>query len=94
MSKPRRRTRATPCHADIDSAWKQALQVLLPDFLDLVHPDLYAALDWSRPVEFLDKEITRYGRKGRRAADLLANVPRLDEADLTAWLAAHATASR
>src|SRR3712207_8608317 len=33
MSRSRRRTRATPRHADIDGAWKQALQVLLPDFL-------------------------------------------------------------
>ncbi len=69
MPQPRRR--------DADTAWKQALQALLPDFLALVHPEFHAAIDWQRPAAFLDKElqaITRQGRKGRRAVDLLASV--------------------
>jgi hypothetical protein len=90
MSRPGRRTRATPRHADVDGAWKQALQVLLPDFLALAHRDLHAALDWSQPITFLDKElqaITRRGRKGRRAVDLLASVHRLGGGEQ--WLLVH-----
>jgi len=90
MSQTRRRTRATPRHADIDGAWKQALQALLADFLALVHADLHAALDWSIMPTFLDKElqaITRRGRKGRRAVDLLASVRRMDGVEQ--WLLIH-----
>jgi hypothetical protein len=75
---------------DADTAWKQVLQALLPDFLALVHADLHAAIDWQRPVTFLDKElqaITRQGRKGRRAVDLLASVWRCDGAEQ--WLLVH-----
>ena len=49
---------------DADGAWKQALQRLLPDFLALVHPNLHAALDWSQPATFLDKELQTIIRKG------------------------------
>ena len=83
--------RATRTHrTDADSAWKQVLQVLLPDFLALVHPALHAALDWSQPATFLDKElqaITRQGRKGRRAVDVLASVRRNDGAEQ--WVLVH-----
>lgn len=75
---------------DADAAWKRVLQVLLPDALALVHPELHAAIDWQRPVTFLDKElqaITRQGRKGRRAVDLLASVWRRDGQEQ--WLLVH-----
>ena len=79
-----------PSRRDADTAWKQVLQVLLPDFLGLVHANLYAAIDWQRPVTFLDKElqaITRQGRKGRRAVDLLASIWRRDGVEQ--WLLVH-----
>lgn len=77
---PRARVPARP-QPDADSAWKRVLQALLPDFLALAHPALHTAIDWSHPPAFLDKEsqaVTRQGRKGRRAVDLLASVRRID----------------
>jgi hypothetical protein len=85
------RSRATtPRQPDADSAWKQAIQVLLPDFLALVHRDLHDAIDWSEPVTLLDKELqatTRRGRKGRRDVDVLASVWRKDGHEQ--WLLVH-----
>jgi hypothetical protein len=86
---PRARA-TTPRHPDADSAWKQVLQVLLPDFLALVHPALHGAIDWSRPVTPLDKELqatTRRGRKGRRDVDVLASLWRKDGQEQ--WLLVH-----
>ena len=42
---------------DLDAAWKSALRELFPDFLAFVHEELHRAIDWSRPPEFLDKEM-------------------------------------
>jgi hypothetical protein len=86
---PRTRT-ATPRQPDADSAWKQVLQVLLPDFLALVHVELHAAIDWDQPVTPLDKElqaVTRRGRKGRRDVDVLVSVRRRDGQEQ--WLLVH-----
>ncbi len=81
---------ATSRRPNADGAWKQALERLLPDFLALAHPRLHDALDWSQPIALLDKElqaITRQGRKGRRAVDLLASVRRKDGQEQ--WVLVH-----
>lgn len=86
---PRARA-TTPRQPDADSAWKQALQVLLPDFLALVHPELHAAINWSEPGTSLDKElqaVTRRGRKGRRDVDVLVSLRRTDGQEQ--WLLVH-----
>ncbi|MFN8541717.1 MAG: DUF4351 domain-containing protein [Thermomicrobiales bacterium] len=86
---PRARA-TTPRQPDADSAWKHALQVLLPDFLALVHRELHAAIDWSHPATPLDKElqaVTRRGRKGRRDVDVLVSLRRTDGQEQ--WLLVH-----
>jgi len=43
----------------------------------LLYPDIHAAIDWSQPFIFLDKElqkITRNSGTGRRHADKLVKV--------------------
>ncbi|HWK54796.1 MAG TPA: DUF4351 domain-containing protein [Hyphomicrobiales bacterium] len=62
---------------DQDSAWKEALEFFFQPFLELLFPKLYAVIDWSRPVTFLDKELQKFepsSNSGRRYADKLAQV--------------------
>jgi len=42
---------------DFDGAWKEALEVLLSDFLALLFPRVHAAIDWAYVPEFLDKAL-------------------------------------
>ena len=62
---------------DFDSPWKDAIEWYFPEFMQFFFADAYADIDWSRPVEFLDKElqqIVRDAEVGRRYADKLAKV--------------------
>lgn len=76
--------------ADYDSPWKEALARYLPDALDLFFPEVYAAIDWSRGYDLLDKElqqVTRDADLGRRLADTLVRVWRRDGTDV--WVLIH-----
>lgn len=44
-------------HDDYDTPWKEVLVRYLPDFMAFYFPHVYAAIDWSRPVSFLDQEL-------------------------------------
>jgi len=77
---------------DHDSPWKEALELYFPQALALLVPDLYALIDWSAPVVFLDKELQAVKRasapaQGRRHADKLVQVQLLRGSRLrfTAW---------
>ncbi len=62
---------------DFDSPWKEALDFFFEPFLAFFFPDVHTAIDWSRPVEFLDKEFQEFVRgseQGRRVVDKLAKV--------------------
>src|SRR5262249_15251981 len=62
-----RRTRV-----DLDSPWKEALELFLAPCLALLFPEVHDLLDWRRGYESLDKElqqIVRHARIGRRLAD-------------------------
>ena len=62
---------------DFDSPWKMAFHNFLPEFVALFFPKMYRAIDWSRGVEFLDKEFLRIARDaklGRSHADVLVKV--------------------
>lgn len=39
-----------------DSAWKAILEDYFENFLELLFPKIHAMIDWSRPIEWLDKE--------------------------------------
>lgn len=62
---------------DFDGAWKEALHLYLPAFAELCFPNVSAAIDWSKPIEFLDKEfekITVDATSGKRFVDCLVRV--------------------
>ena len=63
--------------SDYDGAWKEALVEQLPDFVREYFPAMFEAIDWTQPVEWLDKEISQFiGLIGHRnrVVDLLAKV--------------------
>jgi hypothetical protein len=47
----------TTPYDDYDSPWKLALEEYFEEFKALFFPTAHADIDWSRPVEFLDKEL-------------------------------------
>ena len=60
-----------------DNAWKDILERNFQDFLAFFFPAAHAAIDWSRGVEFLDKELEAISpglKAGRRFVDKLAKV--------------------
>jgi len=64
---------------DRDSLWKEVLEALFPQVIELLAPKLHALIDWSVPMEWLDKELQAVLRasapaQGRRQADKLARV--------------------
>ena len=42
---------------DYDSPWKEALRLYLHSFMRLCFPHVERVIDWSRPSQFLDKEL-------------------------------------
>jgi len=73
MTSPRKTRR----RADFDGAWKEALRRHLSQFLEILFPDLADAIDGSKPVVFLDKELraaTRKAKSRKRHADVFARV--------------------
>ena len=64
-------------HQDHDSPWKEALELRFPEFLDLLFPKVYQLIDWTKPTEFLDKELQQIlptAENGRTYADKLVQV--------------------
>jgi hypothetical protein len=64
-----------------DSPWKDILEIYFEHFLQFFFPDIHSAIDWTQPIEFLNKElkqVTRDAEVGRRYADTLAKVYRLN----------------
>ena len=60
--------------ADNDSAWKDVLTDLFPEFIAFFFSDIQTEIDWTRGYQFLDKElakIARGHRTGKRLADKL-----------------------
>src|SRR5437868_5248798 len=76
--------------SDYDSPWKEALDRFLPALLAFFFPEVYAAIDWSRGYQVLDKElrqIVREAELGPRLADKVFKVWRLDGSE--AWVLIH-----
>ena len=71
-TKPARKKRI-----DWDGAWKEAIQQLLPAFLELLFPDVYALIDWTQEPVFLEQELRQVTRRAKRrkgAVDKLVRV--------------------
>jgi hypothetical protein len=60
-----------------DSAWKKVIRNLLKDFLQFFFTDIHDAIDFSKKVTFLDKELKEIdpdSNQGDRVADVLVKV--------------------
>ncbi|MCK5055960.1 MAG: hypothetical protein KAT34_04855 [Candidatus Aminicenantes bacterium] len=60
-----------------DSAWKKVIEKLFKDFLEFFFPDIYQAIDFTKEIHFLDKELQEIApdsNMGDRAADVLVKV--------------------
>ncbi len=76
--------------SDHDSPWKLVLEAYFPECLQFFFPDLYAAIDWTRPHEFLDTELQQVVRDaalGRRFANKLVKVWLKNHQEL--WILIH-----
>jgi hypothetical protein len=60
-----------------DSAWKKVIEKLFKDFLEFFFPDISQAIDFTKKIHFLDKELQEIApdsNMGDRAADVLVKV--------------------
>ncbi|HPZ07374.1 MAG TPA: cytosolic protein, partial [Candidatus Eremiobacteraeota bacterium] len=60
-----------------DSAWKDILEELFPQFMEFFFYDLYKEIDFTKEPVFLDKElekIMKTGETGKRFADKLVKI--------------------
>jgi len=60
-----------------DELWKDAVENLFPSFINLIAPDFYPHVDWSKPIEFLNKELHQISPKSeetKRYVDRLVKV--------------------
>lgn len=77
---------------DLDGPWKQAIELFLPQCLELFAPWMHAEIDWAIPFEFHDKDLPRVSSKGKaggpRIVDKLAKV-RLAGDGSEAWVLIH-----
>ena len=76
--------------SDYDGAWKEGLRHHLAEFLAKYFAAIHAAIDWSRPVEWYDKEVSQVlGQAGSRnkRVDLLVKVWLLSGEPL--WILLH-----
>ena len=63
--------------ADQDSPWKQILKLYFQDAMEFFFPQIAEGIDWSQPIEFLNKEyqqLTPDSEIGKRLADQLVKV--------------------
>jgi hypothetical protein len=61
----------------LDLLWKGIIEDLVRSFIEYFFPAYCHLIDWSRPVEFLDTELSRmFSRiiKGKKVADKLIKV--------------------
>ncbi|MCB0095308.1 MAG: hypothetical protein KDE46_06280 [Caldilineaceae bacterium] len=75
---------------DFDSPWKNAIEWYFAEFMAFFFPVAHQGVDWSVPVEFLDKElqqVVRDAELGRRYADKLAKVFKKDGSEQ--WVYVH-----
>lgn len=80
----------TDKHPDYDSPWKEVLERYFKEFMQFFFPTAYRGIEWSKPYEFLDKElqqIVRDAELGRRLVDKLVKVL-TTEGDET-WVVVH-----
>jgi hypothetical protein len=45
--------------ADQDSPWKLILRQYFPEAIEFFFPTITKVIDWTKPIEFLDKEFQK-----------------------------------
>jgi hypothetical protein len=93
MAQRRSRVRSKPKaqpKSEYDSPWKDVLEIYFEDFITFFFPFVHSEIDWTKEIEFLNKElkqVTKDAKVGRRYADALAKVYRLNGEET--WLYLH-----
>ncbi|MFB2917491.1 MULTISPECIES: transposase [Aerosakkonema] len=80
----------TEQRTDYDSPWKEVIEAYFPQFLEFFFPLAYAAIDWTRPYEFLDNELQQLepdAEIGKCLVDKVAKVWLLDGEEV--WVLVH-----
>ncbi|MBV7536915.1 transposase [Duganella sp. sic0402] len=75
---------------DYDTPWKEVVTGHFAEFMAFYFPHAHAAIDWSRPHDFLDQELSALSRDaelGRRLLDKLVRVCLLDGSEQ--WVLLH-----
>lgn len=75
---------------DYDSPWKEAIEIMLADFMAFYFPDAWRAIDWQQPHRFLDQELQKIvpeSDTGRRVVDKLVEVALVQGGDQ--WIHLH-----
>jgi hypothetical protein len=75
---------------DQDSPWKTLITLFFPQLIQLIHPELYALIDWQRGYQFLDSELRKIAprsRTGRQTVDKLVQVYLRDGGEY--WILIH-----
>ncbi len=75
---------------EFDTPWKEIIETYFEDFIRFFLPEAYEKIDWTRPPEFVDKELNRVVRDaklGTRYADKLVKVWYKDGA--VKWIVIH-----
>jgi len=53
-----------------DSAWKEIIKQLFKDFLEFFFPRIFRAIDFTKEIQFLDKELKYFAKVGLFKATL------------------------
>lgn len=75
---------------DYDSAWKDVIEGVFPDFIKFFYPDAFDEIDWGKKFRFLNKELNKIAKnheQGNKRVDELVEVYLLDGS--TEWLYIH-----
>ncbi len=75
---------------EYDSPWKDILEIYFEDFISFFFSYLHGEIDWTKNIEFLDKElrqVTRDATIGKRLVDALVKVYRINGEEY--WLYIH-----
>lgn len=72
-----------------DTTWKDALDAYFPACMQMLFPEVFAGIDWSREYTFRDKELQKLdprGAKGARTVDKLVEVHLSDGTDALVYV--------
>ena len=90
FAKPVREKLLDELKHDIDSPWKDILDMFFKEFIIFFYPDIGNDIDWTKTPVFMDKELNKIIRKsetGKRYVDKLVKVWRTN--GLEAWVLLH-----